>query len=460
YIKPAYPLFQESARQPEEEYQNEVVPWLLRQTQPLEANAVGEQASFQNILYASGPGDEQQFEARRVDDSTCVVKGTRLRNGKNREELALICLSPKEMEKSGIKTDASMFYFSPENVVGLNGTYLEFRKKNLLKPGALTVAQRKHAANFIEQLWRRAKQKRKPPELKTRHRAKRTWTFDGFDEHNRSIRPEKLVAKDGAYHAEFSSETEFSKVVLVNPADAKSLTVEFSNDGFQNDLRRSPEPELRSRIDGPNGKSFFSNKKLAVFEGQKTKSVRMTAKEPRRSKLSFEFLTRQKQRPQIVQLKPAEELGLIALTRDHQFALLDKDGNVKWTRRFKNKVLAIEPLDVNGDGKTEIVVSDSSSHLYTFSASGALIEDKHISTDKNVYGNYFRNNRPYALGLWRRDKKRFPEIVMGTYQSIAWIRNDGGIACIPENSDEGMYRAGYVWRGLVYWDRILKNGHD
>jgi hypothetical protein len=87
WLKPSFRLDQRAGKAPSLEYQNEIVPYLLRQSIPFSAGRKGAQTSFQNLIYATGPGDEQSFDARRISPTACLVRGTRTREGDTATEL-------------------------------------------------------------------------------------------------------------------------------------------------------------------------------------------------------------------------------------------------------------------------------------------------------------------------------------------------------------------------------------
>ncbi|MFQ5810721.1 MAG: hypothetical protein ACE5JM_13990, partial [Armatimonadota bacterium] len=144
----------------------------------------------------------------------------------------------------------------------------------------------------------------------------------------------------------------------------------------------------------------------------------------------------------------------------NQLVVLDGAGRRRWARQLEHNIMSLAALDVDGDGRREVVCCDAASDLHCFSADGALEQRQHLSTAESIYQDFFRSNRAYALGLWRPPGEPAPSLMMGTYQSAAWVKPDGSIVCWPEHSDEGPYRSGFIWRGLVYWDRTLPEGLD
>jgi len=485
WVKPAFALDQRAGQAPPEEYQNEVVPYLLRQALRLSANAPGARTSFQNVIYATGPGDEQSFEARRVSPTACLVRGSRTLAGKTTRELALLGVGERGVTGVPIKTDAALFYVSPDRAAFADGTTLRWRGVELAarkEAGDIEVkvpqVHRQKLKQDLEALWESVRPERKAArEIPRGVELGATWTFQGFRDHPRRVTPLRIEtsADGGTWTCHLEEAIDLEQVAIVQPRNLslEQLVVEFSTDGFRQDVRRAAAPPERStRIVGPHGKSFFTTQLLLSVPGQRARSVRVRLtkwKAKRRgAKPSLplvELCAKEREPAAITRIEAADLDGdgrpeVLALTRDNQFVVLGSDGRKRWQHSFQHNIMSLEALDVDADGKKEILACDAASDLHFFGADGSRLKTLKLTTSDNIYQDFFRSNRAYALGLWRPKRGAPANVILGTYQSIAWIAPDDQIVCWPPKSDELPYRSGYVWRGLIYWERTLPRGLD
>jgi hypothetical protein len=468
-LKPAFPLYQLAGQGLTDEYQNEFVPHLLRQNLSLPDAKAGDLAAFQNLIYATGPGDEQDFVARRLADGVCMVKGVRRRGDKAEEELALVGIRCPDLAELGIATDAEMVYLGKERAAFAGGSHLTLDGTDLVDgkgngTAELTGKQKEMASVKLAGWWRKANNSLPHNEIRPlTQAAKRSWTFDGFKGCARQVRPASVVVSPDKreWTASFGREVDLDKVVhLSSAAQRAPFILEFSSDGFAKDIRAAAEPAQSVRVTGPFGKSFFTTHHLFTFPCQKASSVRVRteAKAALESQF-FEFCPKETDPPEIVRLSRVEGVGLLALTRDNQFVFLDSSGKPKWQHTFEHKPTSLEALDIDADGQNELVVADASGQLCVYSATGELKSKRLLKTEHPKMGDFFRSNRPYSLGLWQPDGKGVPSLVMGTYQSLAWMRPNGDPVCWPEEVQKS-YRSGFLWRGLIYWEKVLRRGID
>jgi len=493
WLKPSCRLDQRAGKAPIEEYQNEVVPYLLRQGIQFSAERKGVSTSFQNILYATGPGDEQSFAARQISPTACLVRGTRTRGGNTTMELALMGVGKQAMEGLPIETDAALFYISSERVGFADGTFLRWRGIQLAartESGDIETevsgAQSQKLSGELANLWESARTEKQPAgEIVQQVKLQEKWTFDGFREHHRAIVPSAIEkSPDGkSWTCHFEKKMDLAKVVIgITPAvsvgeasrvSIEELVVDFSNDGFKQDVRAATlTPKRSSRIVGPHGKSFFTTQYLLTTEGQHCRDVQTTLtkwKEKRPGatpSIGFvEFYSAEREPATITRLIARDLDGdgrreAVALTRDNQFVVLDSEGRLVWRRTFEHNLMSLEALDADGDRAKEILACDAAGDLYYFGADGSLEKKLQLKTSDNIYEDFFRSNRAYSMGLWHSTPGSAPALLLGTYQSIAWVTAKGDIVCWPPESDELPYRSGYVWRGLVYWEKALPNSID
>jgi len=502
WLKPAFNLNQQAGRADEREYQGELVPYLLRQFIQFHPEKKGEFTSFQNILYATDPGDGRDFTARRVSPTACIVRGMRRREGKEEPELAIMGLGDGSMPNVPLKTDALLFYVSPEWVAIADGTFLQWRDARIISKGEMRDEEVEISddhlkgiiRNDLESLWRRIERERERcggaialrSEVGIEIEPRMKWKFDGFRSHLQKVVPADVEkSPDGRiWTCRFDGEVDLAEVIVGEPPVGafpepkaverffEKVVVEFSSDGFKRDIRVAPSPKPSYRILGPRGKSYFYVRNLLIFPGMRCKAVRVRLVKWRKSPNvksfigSVEFYSTKRERAEICRLFTSDLNGdgrreVIALTRDNQLVVLSDEGEKLWEHTFRHKVISLEALDVDGDGQREILACDAASYLYRFAPDGSLEGKMHLSTSEDFYKDFFRFNRAYSMGVWQPGPDEPPALILGTYQSIAWITSDGQIIWRPPGEEFKLpTQSGYLWRGLVYWEKVLPNGID
>ena len=313
------------------------------------------------------------------------------------------------------------------------------------------------------------------------------WKFDGFRSHLQRVVPADVErSPDGRiWTCRFDGEVDLAEVIVGEPPVGafpepkaverffEKVVVEFSSDGFKMDIRAAPSPPKPSyRILGPRGKSYFYVRNLLIFPGMRCKAVRVRLVKWRKSPNvkpfigSVEFYSTKRERAEICRLFTSDLNGdgrreVIALTRDNQLVVLNDEGEKLWEYTFRHRVISLEALDVNGDGQREILACDAASYLYRFAPDGSLEGKMHLSTSEDFYKDFFRFNRAYSMGVWQPGPDEPPALILGTYQSIAWITSGGQIIWRPPGEEFKLpTQSGYLWRGLVYWEKVLPNGID
>ncbi|MFQ5808722.1 MAG: hypothetical protein ACE5JM_03795, partial [Armatimonadota bacterium] len=381
FVKSAFPLDQRASRGRAEQYQNEVIPDLLRQTLRLDAADAGDRAAFHNLLYATGPGDEQSFSARRLTATSCIVRGNRTLNGRTTEELALLGLGGEGVAPRPVQTDATMFYISPEQVALANGSVLKLGdellasspEKRDLEADVPRLA-RDHVARTLSALWERGSAKQPAARRLPRRVQPRTqWAFDDLRGHPRAVEPTWVEASPeaGTWTYRFPEPVNLAEVLVGEGRSApiKSAVVEFSNDDFAADVRVTSNPEHSSRIHGPYGKSFFATQQLLRCSGRRAQSVRVRVSEwankargDTPQEIGFvEFYSAERDPAYITRLIACELDGesdarqLLVQTRDNQLVLLDGAGRRRWARQLEHNLMSLAALDVDGDGRREVV---------------------------------------------------------------------------------------------------------
>jgi len=469
WLKSAFPVISRAAQAPEEEYQNEVVPYLLRQTIALKADRPGQAEVFQNLLYASGPGRQVQFEILRIAASAVLVRGS--------GELAL--MGSGSAPEAAVESDARMFYLSADRAAIAGGRALALAGRQIVSlPGEGSAEQTLPSAvgqavrASLERLWANASKGRDARGLTgdagQNPRApaaslQQLWAFAALNPHRRRLIPMEIT-KSGDWIADLGARHEFREVLVALRQKAAGLEVQFSDDGFQKDIRSSEQVRTASRIIGPVGKSFFPVQPTATFAGGQGRYVRVRLEKGGPVE-DVEIFSPQEEPAHILELRPCDfdpadgRTELFARTRDNQLVVLSADGRLLWHRQFEHKLLTLAVLDLGERGKRELLAVDAGSTLWRFAADGSLVEQAVLQTTHKS-GSFFRGNRAYALGVWKPGAAEKPCLIMGTYQSIAWRQPDSQIVCYPERSDDLPYRSGFVWRGLLYWERTLDRAGD
>jgi len=162
-----------------------------------------------------------------------------------------------------------MIYLSTERAALAGGSSLSLDGEALLKgkdqaSQFLSKKAQKKVASRLESWWKKADRaaghEPPPPPAKGLEVA---WQFDEFQGPPLHVHPKTVAkAEDGkSWVASFGAEVAFDKVVLVGSHPSPpEVSVEFSRDGFANDIRPGPGPTQRTRITGPTGKSAQSSR--------------------------------------------------------------------------------------------------------------------------------------------------------------------------------------------------------
>ena len=467
FLKPAFSALSRAGKAPVEEYQNELVPWLLRQTVPLKAEKAGDGAGLQNLLYASSPGREQAYEIRRLSQNCVMVRGT--------DELAVMGFGASP--EAGINTDAQMYYLSADKGVIAGGGGIALGGIPVLGLQTLGNVQRalpsataKSVTDELERLWADATPGRGPDGTRyPRAKLKQSWRFDGFRKHPARLRPRDIRSQQGEWWADLGRSEAVAKVVVAPSGRGASAgaILQFSRDNFRRDFRAGGEPAISSRIVGPHGKSFFSKRNLLSYGGGLARYVCLTLPKGV-SVQEVEILSKKDEPADIVEMRTCDLIAddgrgeLLCRTRDNQLALLSEDGKLLWRQDFEHNLLTVAVLDLDESGRSDVFAVDAGAMLWRFGPDGQLRQKIELVTKKEGFPNFFRYNRAYSLGVWKPKRDGKPNLVLGTYQCIAWIKPDGEIVAYPEVEKFHQHvRTNYfVMRGLVYWDRALPRGLD
>ncbi|MEX0777833.1 MAG: PQQ-binding-like beta-propeller repeat protein [Phycisphaeraceae bacterium] len=296
------------------------------------------------------------------------------------------------------------------------------------------------------------------------------WRLKNAFTAKRAIQPVSAeVAGDvRTYH--FKESIDLGSVILTEREGARieEARVSFSDDDFKSDVRSTEEFDRGERIIGPDGKSFFHTHSLLTARGQKARSVRVQVMKQKRERgdalEEVEFLSAET-RPELIQKMQAVGFGqggpsFLVQYGSHSIVAVSGEGKELWRRRFDTHLLTWEVLEWKG--APHLVAMDAAGRLNFVDAGGQVVESITLSAKEPKLGNeFFRNNRAYSLGQWP-EKDGPPSIVMGTYQSVAWVRPDGTIEAWPANPTtlHLNFLYGYMWRGLQYFDLCLPRAED
>ena len=467
HLKPASSVRSRAGKASPEEYQNEVVPWLLRQTTPLRSDTAGGQACLQNLLYASSPSRQQKYEIRRLSGTCVIVRGT--------DELAVMGLGPSH--EVDIETDAQMFHVSASRAAIAGGREFALGGTSLIrgrKPGnaerPLAASKGAAVSQELERMWAAAA----PAEAVAgvgyaQAKLKQSGRFEGFRKHAARLRPREVRSGDGEWWADLGRTEHVANVTvrLRGRGAASRPILQFSTDNFARRFLPGGQPSVSSRIVGPYGKSFFSKQDLLSYGGGRARQVCLTLPKGV-SVREVEILSTKEEAAHISEMRTCDLIAgdgrteLLCRTRDNQVVLLSEDGKLLWRQDFEHNLLTVAVLDLDESGKSDLFAVDAGAMLWRFGPDGKQKQQIELVTKKEGYPNFFRSNRAYSLGVWKPRKDAKPNLIMGTYQCIAWITPDGEIVTYPEveKFNAHVHSNYYVWRGLVYWDRALPRGLD
>ena len=465
FIKPAFGVLSNAGQAPAEEYQGEIVPWLLRQTIPLSAAKPGDGDCFQNLLYASSPRKKQEYHVARLSSGCVLVQGT--------DELAVMGIAGNA--PAPLQTDAGMFYVSPQVAAIAGGSRLSLGDLGLLRLSrkqnveqTLTPAQGKVVKRELEQMWREATPRKAFAPLDyPRAELTTVKSFDGFRKRPALIQPKEVRVRKGLWESDLGKVEDISQVVVVGGNPETKL--EFSDDRFQKDTRAADEGKPSTRIIGPIGKGGFRTQKLFTFPGAKARYARLNL--PRKGSSEGVQLLSNKEEPAFIVELTACDLDadnkdgeILCRTRDNQLALLSEKGRLRWKRDFQHKLLTVATLDLDESGKRDLFVVDAGRTLWRFTGAGKLVEEVVLNIADEKCPKFARATHAYSLGAWRPTRNEKTYLMMGAYQSVRWRKPDGTIIWLPpeghEHTNADPNRRFFVYRQLVYWERTLPRGTD
>jgi len=485
FLKPAHAMPAVCGREPERLFQNETVPYMLRQRMPFAADK-GDEFLAVNLLYASSPVDVQSYDPERLGKALYRIRG-RSRPGGQEGELALLGLGPHLSRVAGVRTDARMFYISPRICAIAGGTFLSVGKNELIRlraPGSRQVGTPPAMRAALRKTILSPRPMDEPPSVAApvvRSEAiKPLWRFTDMPKGFALARAARVVTSpDGrtkTYH--FARPVKIKDLALVESSAGavEKARVTYSNDGFAKDVRMADAPPRREqRVVGPYGKSFYRFEPLLVFAGQRARSVRvevLQSKESRRGRpplLAAEFRVPHDVPLPVVTVKVASfddgRPVVLAQAGDSRIVALSAKGRQLWSHRFDARLLTFRVLKWKGNRR--LIAMDAAGYLNFVDAAGQRTDRVRLTSRHPKFkSEFFRSNRAYSLGSWSGSTKPGPapepSLVMGTYQSVAWLGENGVIDAWPANPKtiHLTFAHGYMWRGLTYFDFCLPQAQD
>lgn len=220
----------------------------------------------------------------------------------------------------------------------------------------------------------------------------------------------------------------------------RKIELEWSSDGFQNDLRK--EAKLVNgeiRMDPTYKGEVTASKYLPVpCGGVLASGVRLIVPRSANDLWSgiavseIEVLTTNRGPLGIEQLLVADlgsgnEPSIILTTEDRQLVVLGSDGKKRWNKQFVGRVPSVFVADINGDGKQEILCCSYDMNVYAFAADGReLWQTSCVDLFKKTGGKTGLNgSTPFAVGFWE-PRPGLRRIAVGQYASRSVLLDETG----------------------------------
>lgn len=498
HLKPSRHMASHAGQESAHLYQNEVVPYVLRQHVNLQATQAGDQKSIANLIYATSPSSPKAYEIASLTDDAVVIRSsdhTALAGRVSYEDQAIVVRSP-------------LFHISDDAAVLAGPAELWLHGRNLLKDmpaGDVHFTWQASDANQIREvlgrLWDKANRTRAVQHSRNDqgidHKLLPHWEATPFTGHHQQIATvlQKDVQDDelSRWVADFGSEQQLHEVIVeceaqklvggdfwpefnTQPAHAEPVTLQPALAQAarlkmidQQGTEQVTQGRLIHRYIGPYNKSCYTNQTCIAFHGGTARRVAIEL--PQGISLKSVIVNSSALEPaSMIDMQMCDpvasdgQTNLMCRTADDQLALISDTGKVLWQRTFERKILAAAALKMNLQGPREIVVSDAGANLWRIAQDGRVLECTTLSTYDDPQGDFFNQghtqNRPYSLGTWTPQGQSEPSLFMGTYQSMAWRHANRRITCWPDRTGGQVGRVGIGWRGLIYWDRTLRDAVD
>ena len=421
------------------------------------AKSVGDVTSFQNLFYTTGPGDEQEFQVRSVGDMAVLVKGRRKIKDKPAEgELALIGAGPVTV--GGVKIEAEVFYLSragihltDDGVVTLDGQpvkadiALERVLQGLWDDASIATAS--DAASDVavaaaEPIWRNEVAFIRPePISSVSVTSNKPFTGGTPDDLIDGRHPMyfNLVTKwnaDTTLTFDLGAEEELAEIDLRfnlsgvgEKRAADGVTVELSNDNFQQDCRQvEVAVEARDQYELPwSAYDFLLVGGSTIPVNQRARHVRLGLGAARYgAEVIFRRGGTQHARPRWLQVADLDGDGtseIVATTDLEQICVFSADGKRLWSAMLEGWVSSVLLEDLETDGTLEVIASTFDSNIYAFDATGKQRWRWHRDIGLSEFG---------GAGLWKRDADGRAQVFGASYIGLVSVDADGKMVAAPD----------------------------
>jgi len=246
--------------------------------------------------------------------------------------------------------------------------------------------------------------------------------------------------------------------------ESPEVTVTWSGDGFQKDLR-SEKRSVRAEYQAfPTYKGCIEAQKLLRIpvEGVKASGVRLVIPP-----------TPTDWRGEVVALSEVEVLaegrGLLAIHHlkrvdldgdgrpewlvnvgDGVLSLLDADGKRRWQKTFAGEVSGVDVGDLDGDGKQEVLASCYDMCVYAFRSDGSLLWKSDSSAWRKQRPDLFGRLQspdagpvPFGVGFWE-PKPGIRRVMVGGYETTLCVLDERGALLQVYYPDFSMFHRSFI----------------
>ncbi len=424
--------------------------YMLRQDQSGE-KAGGSSVTFRNLLYSTGPGAEQNYDARPMGGQAVLVKGSYQKpNGPSQDELALLGVGP--LHAGDLQIDAPLFYLSA-NEICLAGGGRASLSGAALSTGGPTTAAAVSIAKYLKQKWEEAKAPATPASSPSVAAAEPpAGPQPLWHSQVGCIRPEAIASTsvisnkkftegepgdliDGQIPMYFNLVTswpastaltfdlgrptglaEIDFRTMLEDQAAKGVGVELSNDDFHADRREI------SYTAGP-GHSYIApwwSYGFKLFRGctipvnQTARYVRLNLSQPdRAAEILFRRQGTREARPRSVHVADLNGDGkpeIIVATEWNEVCVFSADGKRLWSHQLEGPITHVLCTDLDGNGKEQVIVSTFNASISVFDPDGRLRWRDHYDTTHSQFG---------SVGMCGRDASARRRLIAAGYVEFA-----------------------------------------
>jgi hypothetical protein len=230
----------------------------------------------------------------------------------------------------------------------------------------------------------------------------------------------------------------------------KGITVEVSNDHFRQDVRPCRGEQKTGVLSYERWHGFEDRlETLMVPIGAKAKEVHIRIPAPPSGEplvcLETELYTDRWLVPPVAKMIPVDLDGdgqteLVAVSKAHEVVVLSADGTERWRWQAPNLIQHISCHDLDGNGRRQVCLGLLGTVLMILEPDGTLRRATDYSyfheENKNLPFGFFRSI--HALGVWHREPDGRAALMAGTYALNIFLDPDGRIL-------------GHAWGGGGAW---------